>query len=302
VNAVIKPLCDVKKQELRLDVQAVPEVVPMMDILRMNQIFFNLFSNAVKFTPEGGTITYRLREKLEAADRLRMDAEVIDNGIGMSEAFLKTAFEPFVQGERSDTTPNRGTGLGLAIVRSLMELMGGTVTVTSAPGKGSAFHLSAAFDCIPAEDADQGAKAGRCPEASLQVLAGRRVLLCEDHPMNQEIAKTLLERKKMLVDVAENGQIAVRRFAASAPAWYDLILMDIRMPVMDGLTAAKEIRGLDRADAKQIPIIAMSADAFEEDRRKSRDAGMNGHLSKPVDPEQLYEELASCLRKPENMR
>ena len=292
ISAVIKPLCEEKGQTLMLDVQPVVSVIPMMDELRINQIFFNLFSNAVKYTPEGGTITYRLREKMIGDSRLLLEGDVIDNGIGMSKELQQIVFEPFAQGKRSDTSQSRGTGLGLSIVKSLIELMGGTVSVTSEPGKGSDFRLEAAFDCIPAdefhkkpEDSQPGADQGK--------LAGRHVLLFEDHPLNLEIAKALLENRKMIVSTAENGEAGVRKFEESNVGYYDVVLMDIRMPVMDGFEAAGAIRALNRPDAGTVPILAMTADVFSGDVQKCFDAGMNGHIAKPIDPEALY---AAVLR------
>ena len=292
INAVIKPLCEEKGQIFVLDAQSVVSVVPLMDELRINQIFFNLFSNAVKYTPEGGTITYRLRETCIETGRLRMEANVIDSGIGMSEELQRTAFEPFTQGERSDVSSSRGTGLGLSIVKSLIGLMGGTVSVTSTPGKGSDFHLEATFDCVPADE--RGEKpddsAGSLRQDSL---AGRHVLLCEDHPLNLEIARTLLENRDMIVSAAENGQVGIQKFEKSYVGYYDVILMDLRMPVIDGLSATRALRALKRPDAKTVPILAMTADAFSDDVQKCLDAGMNGHIAKPIDPDALY---AAMLR------
>jgi PAS domain S-box-containing protein len=290
IEAVISPLCEEKGQHLIIDAEPITTVVPIMDELRVNQIFFNLFSNAVKYTPEGGTITYRLREKIVGENRLRLTADVTDTGIGMSEELCRTAFEPFVQGKRSDTSASRGTGLGLPIVKSLIELMGGTISVTSEPGKGSKFHLEAAFDCVPVSELAKKA-AEPSPESNRRTLANKRVLLCEDHPLNQEIVKALLESRRMIVNIAENGQRGMQCFADSNTGYYDVILMDIRMPVMDGYEATKRIRALPRADAKTVPIIAMTADAFADDVKKCLQAGMNGHIAKPIDPKILYNEL-----------
>lgn len=294
LNAVIKPLCEEKGQTLVLDTQPILSVVPLIDELRINQIFFNLFSNAVKYTPEGGIITYRLREKLLENNRLQMVGDVIDTGIGMSEELLQTAFEPFAQGERSDTSSNRGTGLGLPIAKSLIELMGGTVSVTSELGKGSDFRLEACFDVIPALEAEQKNAVSNQAQARA-ILDGRRVLLCEDHPLNQEIAKTLLESWKMIVTVAENGATGVSQFKSSNTYYYDIILMDVRMPVLDGIKATKTIRALSRPDAKNVPILAMTADAFSDDVQKCLNAGMNGHIAKPINPDILYEKLLQAL-------
>ena len=294
VNAVIRPLCEEKGQHLILDVQPVTSVVPLIDVLRINQIFFNLFSNAVKYTPENGIITYKLRESLVGTDKVQLIGDVIDTGIGMSDELQKKAFDPFTQGERSDTSSSRGTGLGLSIVKSLIELMGGTVSVTSKLGKGSDFHLEAIFDCIPVNEYKN--KSNDLISISNQIsLDGKRVLLCEDHPLNQEIAKTLLENWKMIVRIADNGEIGVHEFEESNVEYYDVILMDVRMPVMDGIAATKAIRALEREDAQTVPILAMTADAFSEDVQKCLNAGMNGHVAKPIDPEKLYHTLIQIL-------
>jgi PAS domain S-box-containing protein len=294
LEAVVKPLCEEKGQKLIMDAQPINTAAPLMDILRINQIFFNLFSNAVKYTPEGGTITYRLREELTAGHKLRMDADIIDNGIGMSEELQKVIFNPFTQGARSDTAVNRGTGLGLAIVQSLIELMGGTVSVKSRLGEGSDFHLTAEFDYVPAEEAVKHKIQSSAKHT--QDLTNKHLLLCEDHPLNQEITKTILESRGMIVTIAVNGEEGVRFFSDSITGYYDLILMDIRMPVMDGYEAARKIRSLKRPDAETTPIIAMTADAFEEDVEKCRQAGMNEHLSKPINPDMLYETISDYIK------
>lgn len=295
LNAVIRPLCEEKGQKLIFDIETVPTVVPLMDELRVNQIFFNLFSNAVKYTPEGGSITLRLRESMISETRVLLNCDVIDTGIGMSRELQKIAFEPFSQGTRSDIAASRGTGLGLSIVKSLTEYMGGTVSVTSEPGKGSDFSVSAAFDCIPAELAAKRTSEITA-DTNMDALVNKHVLLCEDHPLNQEIAKTVLENKKLIVTVAENGQNGVQCFNESNIGYYDAILMDIRMPVMDGYEAARTIRLLNRPDAKAVPIIAMTADAFEDDVQKCYQSGMDGHIAKPFEPAVLFAELLRLIR------
>lgn len=292
VQAIILPLCQEKGQQLKVDVHPVGNIVPLIDILRMNQILFNLFSNAVKYTPEGGTITYILHEKINEQNRLEVDIHVKDNGIGIDKNLQKVLFDPFTQGERSDTSKSRGTGLGLAIVKSLVELMGGSVDVVSEVGKGSDFHVNVAFDYIPADEAVQK----KAVHQTLADLKNRHVLLCEDHPLNQEITKTLLENRGMLVTIAADGSQGVREFRDSINHYYDIILMDIRMPVEDGYQATREIRAMDRPDAREIPIIALTADAFHEDEIKCLEAGMNDHLIKPIDPHQLYEVISTYIK------
>ena len=290
LDAVVRPLCREKNQSFAVDAQTLPDAVPLMDPLRVNQVFFNLLSNAVKYTPEGGAITCRIRERRTETGRLALEARVIDTGIGMSGEFQRVLFEPFTQEGRSDVSESRGTGLGLAIVKRMMDLMGGTIRVESAVGEGTTFFLNAEFDCVPACEAESAARAA-APGGDAGTLAGKHILLCEDHPLNQEIAEALLEEKGMRTVVAENGRLGVARFRESPAGFFSAVLMDIRMPVMDGYQAAKAIRALARPDAKTVPILAMTADAFEEDVQKCLDAGMNGHVAKPIDPAALYAAL-----------
>ncbi len=293
VESVIRPLCKGKNQTLVEEFHPVLTVIPCMDILRYNQVLFNLLSNAVKYTPEGGTITLREEEELCEGHRLRIITTVSDTGIGMSEEFQKILFEPFTQENRCDSAENRGSGLGLAIVKKMVDLMDGTIELVSVPGKGSSFRVTLEFDYL---EEDQAHWTKPVPGAAdVSALSGRRVLLCEDHPLNQEIAVALLKGKGMLAEVADNGQLGVTAFERSAVGYYDIILMDIRMPVLDGYEATKLIRSLDRADAKTVPILAITADAFENDREKCLDAGMNGHIAKPIEPDALFSSIVTLL-------
>ena len=299
LDAVIRPLCAEKGQKFLLNEKtALLEYVPLADKLRMNQIIFNLLSNAVKYTPEGGTISYRISGSLLPYGKVAVDHEISDTGIGMSKEFQKILFEPFSQENRDDTSEKRGTGLGLAIVKKLVDLMGGTISVKSRRNKGTSFYLHLEFDGIPIKKAeDEIARNKDTDERPEDFLNGIHVLLCEDHPLNQEIVKALLAQKGADVEIAGNGRQGVDAFAVSTPGYYNLILMDIRMPVMDGIEATRNIRALKRTDAATVPIVAMTADAFEQDVKKCLSAGMNAHLSKPVDPKLMLETISLMLEK-----
>jgi len=289
LDSVIMPLCRERNINFVIDAMPVDGVLPLMDTLRINQVFFNLLSNAVKFTPEGGTVTYRLREHLTERGSLVLEGTVSDTGVGMSEEFQKHLFEPFSQEHLTGQPEMRGTGLGLAIVKKLLDLMGCEITVQSGIGKGTTFSLRGEFDCVPVSSVK--IPGNKMKQNDLKRLAGRHVLLCEDHPLNQEIAKALLNENGIVTSIADDGQQGVKAFAESTPDFYAAILMDIHMPIMDGFEAAGAIRALKRQDAKTIPIIAMTADAFSDDVQKCLNAGMNDHIAKPIDPAKLMQVL-----------
>ena len=299
IDSVIRPLCAEKGQQFSLDLVGMPGFVPLVDIQHYNQIFFNLLSNSVKYTPEGGHISFVTVPRITKQGRMAMHAEVRDDGIGMSEAFQKTLFEPFSQESRVDASDRKGTGLGLAITKKLVELMGGTISVQSSIGKGSVFTVELEFDCIPASEAGKYArrKQNAATADGVAKLAGKHILLCEDHPLNQEIAKAMLEEKKMIVQTADNGQIGAAAFGKSMLYYFDAILMDIRMPVMDGLEAARTIRAMNRPDAASVPIIAMTANAFDEDVRDCLAAGMNAHVAKPIDPDKFFDAISLLINR-----
>jgi len=295
INAVILPLCESKNQKFSAEIINPEGCVPVMDKLRVNQIVFNLLSNAVKYTPEGGDIRYVGSSRTLSDNRLAMQIRVTDNGIGMSEKFQKLLFDPFTQEGRNDNSEIRGSGLGLAITKCIVELMGGTISVQSSPGVGSTFTVELELDYVRAEDEENALP--KPAAASEEQLAGRHILLCEDNPLNQEIARALLEEKGMLVEIADDGQAGLNAFVRAPDGYYSAVLMDIRMPIMDGYEATRRIRALERPDAKTVPIIAMTADAFADDVRKCRDAGMNAHIAKPVDPAGLYETLTGFITR-----
>jgi len=297
LDAVIKPLCREKGQKFKALIDVPKGKVPIMDKLRMNQIVFNLLSNAVKYTPEGGEITYKAEFKpMDAKGKLAAKIEVTDNGIGMSEKFQKVLFEPFTQEGRDDVSDRRGSGLGLAIAKKMIELMDGTIKVKSRIGEGTTFTIQLQTNSTTVSEAKKKYQQSKEKSADMSVLEGKHVLMCEDHPLNQEIAKALLSEKKMIVETAENGQEGIELFSRSAEGFYDIILMDIRMPVMDGYEAVERIRTLKRTDAKTIPIVAMTADAFADDVQKCLSCGMNGHIAKPIEPQRLYEEMILLIK------
>jgi signal transduction histidine kinase/PAS domain-containing protein/AmiR/NasT family two-component response regulator len=292
VLAAIRPEMEKKNIRFTLDNSRAVMATINIDALRVQEIFINLLSNAVKFTPEGGEIAMIVEcVRLEPGcvhDRIT----VRDSGCGMSPGFLSKIFEPFAQERLKENTDVGGTGLGLSIVKRLVDLMGGSIEVHSELGKGSEFIVSLDFERV--DDMDPGRKASAFPQASLD---GLRVLLCEDNAMNREIAVKLLEFRGVAVECAENGEAGVRMYSESPSGKYIAVLMDLRMPVMGGIAAAKAIRGMDRPDAKSVPIIAMTADAFDDDVQECMAAGMNGHIAKPIDPEALYRALSAAVQK-----
>lgn len=284
VDALIVPQCRKKGIEFEFITKNLKYRSIMLDKLRFNQAVFNLLNNAVRYTPSGGRIEFMVREVEEREGRLHNQMVIRDNGIGMSRDFQEHMYEPFTQeGRKTADSDERSSGLGLTIVKSLVELMGGTIQVNSEIGKGTEFLLDVWVDMVSETEQPQASETDR--DISIE---GLHILLCEDNALNMEIAVYLLEEAGAVVDCAGNGREVLDRFRASEPGSYDAILMDIRMPVMDGLEAARNIRAMDRPDAVSVPIFAMTANAYDEDMKMSREAGMNEHLSKPVDAEVLY--------------
>ena len=257
------------------------------DRKNIQKIFLNLLGNAVKFTPAGGTVQYVIREVQNDGGEPNIFVTVRDDGIGIGDKFLPHIYEPFAQ-ERAGQPGSQGTGLGLAIVKRLITLMGGTIKVKSQRGRGTEFTVSMRLEPAAAPDKHGGEAQTR---GSRTDLSGARLLICEDNDLNMEIARTLLESAGAVVVCAVNGREGLEKFAASRLYGFSAILMDVRMPVMNGLEAAAAIRALPRIDAPTVPIIAMSADAYDEDIRKCLAAGMNAHVAKPVNPKQLLETI-----------
>lgn len=252
--------------------------------LHLRQILLNLFSNAAKYNKENGTIETHAEEIACDENTATFRFTIRDTGIGMSEDFVNNElFEPFTQEKQDARTQYQGTGLGMSIVKELIEKMNGTITVESVLSEGSAFTVTLPFE-IDKHPSAQAAANGAADETALH---GLKVLLAEDNELNMEIAEFFLEDMGAETMQAWNGKEAVEAFRNSAPGEIGVILMDIMMPVMDGLEAVQRIRALDRPDAKTVPIIAMTANAFSEDVERSRKAGMTEHLSKPLNAETL---------------
>jgi signal transduction histidine kinase/CheY-like chemotaxis protein len=290
---VIRPLCRQKKITFLENNQKVDATL-YTDKLRFKQVLMNVLSNAVKFTPEGGSISFDSRAVIQNGF-LCADCEITDTGIGMTTKFQQEMFRPFTQEQRGEESATQGSGLGLTISKAIMDQLGGTMQVISTPDGGTRFFIHVEF---PLAKPGQTAPAVERRRKSRNIsLCGKRVLLVEDHPMNQMIAKRILQNSGVKVMTANNGQEGLDLVEQNEPGYFDAILMDIRMPVMDGLTAATRIRGLQREDCKRIPIIAMTANAFEEDVKKTMEAGMNAHLAKPMEPAVMMETLAECIAK-----
>ena len=330
INVVIRPMAGAKKQEFQVHMKDIRHELFVGDKVRLSQILINLLSNAVKYTPENGHISFLIAD-LAAFDPPRVRASerhlrqifinlignavkynrpggrvvltakvasrtadavtcqfgVSDTGIGMSKAFQSRMFEPFSQEQTESPSEYRGTGLGLSIVKAMIDQMGGQITVDSRKGEGTdiVWTLTFPIDREYRETAD--------PEAPAELdLTGKRILAAEDNALNAEIVEMMLEEAGARVTLVDNGKALVEAFAASPAGSFDYILTDVMMPVMDGYEACRAIRAMERADAAAIPIVAMTANAFSEDIRRSLDAGMNAHISKPFDVNKLKQSLA----------
>lgn len=257
--------------------------------LHLRQIFLNIYGNCIKYNKVGGTVTTHFAYIGKKGQIVTYQWTISDTGIGMSEEFLKHIFEPFAQEHTDARSVYNGTGLGMAIVKTLIDKMQGTIEITSEEGKGSEFIITLPFEIADVKDDQKIKRTEKQMEASLE---GLHLLLVEDNVLNAEIAETLLSDRGFQITVATDGQQAVDLFELNSPGTYDAILMDVMMPVVDGLTATRMIRAFDRKDAKTIPIIAMTANAFDEDVKRCLEAGMNAHLSKPLQMDRIIETLA----------
>lgn len=257
--------------------------------MRISQVLINLLGNAVKFTPARGRITLTVREEKMVNENIYVCFAVRDTGVGIAKEDQERVFRSFEQASGNNPAKHQGTGLGLSISSRLIQMMGSNIQLESEPGEGSTFSF-----CIPLRMGENAESTEQRDEVSFE---GCRVLVVEDNELNSEIAQSLLEERGFLVDCVYDGSQAVERIRETQPGTYDVILMDIMMPVMDGLDATRAIRAMEREDCRTVPIVAMSANAFDDDLKKSVECGMNGHLSKPVEVDKLYQTLDQVIRR-----
>ena len=272
------------------------------DRKNLNRVLLNILSNAYKFTPENGTITASLWEVGNGENGYgSYEIRVKDSGIGMSKEFADKVFDAFERERTSTVSGIEGTGLGMSITKSIIDLMGGTIEVMTAPGSGTEFIIRLKFKLAEEKDIPEVERKAeavtRSDDGAAEVdFSGKRLLLVEDNLINMEIAEMILSQAGFTVETAENGKVAVDKVAVSEPGWYDVILMDIQMPVMNGYEAAKAIRALKDERLANIPILAMTANAFKEDVEATMGAGMQAHVAKPIDVNVLMNALRSVLK------
>ena len=292
-----------KKIDFTVDTAQIENKFVYCDENRLNRILLNLLSNAYKFTPEGGKISVTLKEVERLKDE-KVESDVTsnfsptyelrvkDSGIGMTAEFAAKVFEAFERERTSTVSKIQGTGLGMAITKSIVDLMGGKISVVTAPGEGTEFIIDLQFK-LAEEEISAEVEEEKTAEINF---AQKKLLLVDDIEVNREIAKMLLEGSGFIVDTAADGAEAVEKISASKVGDYDAVLMDIQMPIMDGYAATKKIRALANAELAKIPILAMTANAFSEDVQAAKDAGMDGHIAKPIDIPQMMKTLAEVLK------
>ena len=295
VNTVFEE--DIRKKNLQYHtVLDVRHHYAVCDQTKLQEIMLNIISNAIKYTPEGHSIHVEVHEAVsENPSKIRCIFSCEDTGIGISEEYLPHIYEEFSREHTSTENKVPGTGLGLSIIKSMIELMGGSIQVESRQGIGTKFTVDLSFDMASKEEVYGSRNAIKT--SAIHTIKGKRILIAEDNELNAEIAKTVLEDVGALVTRVEDGQQAVELFKEKPAGTFDAILMDLMMPVMDGYTATKKIRSLECSDAKTIPIIAMTANAFQEDAEKCIAVGMNAHLAKPLDIEKVMITICHLVKK-----
>ncbi|MBQ8730870.1 MAG: response regulator [Lachnospiraceae bacterium] len=293
IASVFYELARMKGIRLTTDFSDLKTVWVEMDSLRARQVYANLLNNAIKFSEAGTVINWTITDTILDDYRTERVVVIEDQGRGMSQKFMKTMFDPFEQ-EEDEEIPNdeSGTGLGLSIVRNILDLTGSKIDVQSEIGKGTKFTIT-----IIRKHGTPIVQENKENEEKENLCEGKRLLLFEDHPLNRQIMSKILEKKNIIVEEATNGKEGVDMFIAANEGYYDVIFMDISMPIMNGYEATKAIRSLEREDAKNVPIIAITANAFTDDVEKCIECGMNQHISKPIDVNRVYAVLEEVLRK-----
>ncbi|MCR4807632.1 MAG: response regulator, partial [Lachnospiraceae bacterium] len=293
VNTIIIGQCNEKNLKYDFEVKGSIDGYYIGDAMKLKQVLINILGNSVKFTPDGGSIDFRIEEVSDDDSSKTLRYIISDTGIGISSEYLPHIYDAFSQEDNAATGKYGSTGLGMPITKSIVEMMDGQIEVKSEKGKGTTFTLTLTFDKSEIEGSSDASSDHTIPDAGAtdKSLDGKRVLLAEDMPVNAEIMVAVLGTKGVQTDVAENGRIAVDLFTSHEAGYYMAVFMDMRMPEVDGLEATKIIRSSGHPDAASIPIIALTANAFDEDVQKTRNAGMNDHLSKPVEPELIFKIL-----------
>ncbi|MCH5347925.1 MAG: response regulator [Oscillospiraceae bacterium] len=288
LKSIVQADIDAKQISFSMDTSGITNKYIFCDRLRLNQVLLNILSNAIKYTPQGGTVSMHVAEMpSHAIGKAFYEFRIKDSGIGMAPEFLSIIFEPFTRESTSTVSGIQGTGLGMAITKNIVDLMGGIIDVTSEPGKGSEFIVTIEFILSDDHKETEEKKEFR--------IEGKRILLVEDNELNQEIAVEILKGVGLDIETADNGQIACDTLLEKGAGYYDLILMDVQMPVMDGYEATRTIRAFEDKELANIPIIAMTANAFAEDKQNAEAAGMNGHVAKPINVPVLLETIKEII-------
>ena len=278
--------------ELREEVREIHHDGIRTDMLRLNQVLINLLSNAVKFTDAGGTVSLEVEELIHSGGEGAYRFTVRDNGVGIEPEAARTLFTPFTQANSGIARIYGGTGLGLAISQNIVRMMGGEIEVDTEPGKGSVFQFTIR---VPAQERAEEREENREPFVAPEKWAGKRILIVDDIEINREVVAGLLDGSGILIETAGDGKEALDIFCRSEAHRFDLILMDMQMPVMDGCTATSEIRASGKADAGSVKIIAMTANVLQEDVDRAREAGMDDYIAKPIDVKTLYRVMEEYL-------
>ena len=300
INSMVMTQCADKGLKYECDITFDMDASYVGDAMKLKEVLLNILSNAIKFTDAPGSIFMTVEQNAVFEDKSTFRFVIEDTGIGMDESFIPKVFDTFAQENSGRTNKYGSTGLGMAIAKNIIELMNGTISVESEKGAGTKFTVVVT---LGNDASGSGEAAGAAlPEKKRADLSGRNILLAEDVAINAEIMKEIVSVNGAKIDHAENGKRALEMFLASEINHYAAILMDVRMPEMDGLEAAERIRIQDRPDAATIPIIALTANAFDEDVERSLQAGMNAHLSKPVEPERLYRTLEELIWEADQIR